>query len=167
MKITKRSYFIFFPVLIIIILLFIWIFAANTNRYDISQLSISPYDNTIVNDYNVTLTASKKDISIASKQFTAIITNDSEYMVSYGYGCQLETLLDGKWYIVPFSRANLIPLVKMSVYGHNKADFPIYLNMFECHPGKHRVILQCSEDEVRTDSTVSHKIILSYEFNLY
>lgn len=157
MNISRILYII---LLIIIIFFFIWIGITNTKYYDISKLNISKYDNLIVNDFDVTLTAAKKDFSIESNQFTITIINKSNSMLSYGYDYQLETFINGKWYIVPFSQKGLFPLVKMSLYENTEASFPIDLDIFECYPGKHRLIKEINIEDYGTT-------IVSYEFNLY
>jgi len=88
-------------------------------------------------------------------------------MVSYGYSCRLEALIDEKWYIVPLKENHCFPAVKITMFGHAKNDFPVYLEMFECYPGKHRIILEAQKENTKEDGEMDNRIILSCEFDLF
>jgi len=155
----NKRFLVTFLIILLTVIILGWyvIVEKETDHYDVSKLAPS-YFNATDNDL-IYLTALKDSYSYQSKYIEMVLTNDSNYPIKYGYGYQLETFIDGKWYKVPLKENHLFLLVAIELEANSNIKLDILLDDFQCLPGKHRII---------KDISVKNKMDISIvaEFNL-
>jgi hypothetical protein len=115
---------------------------SNVNYYDMSQLIQSKHDGIVFDNTSVTMIPHDENINVSAKDFIITIKNNSDHKVTYGESHTLETFINGEWHTVPVKENHFFPLIMLWVNAHSERGYKICLDMFECYPGKHRIVKQ-------------------------
>lgn len=169
MKTVKR-YLIFISLIILItIAVFIWTANSNQEQYDTSQLKPSIYGNIDSNESLVEITGNT-ELSAKQTMFTLTLNNRSEDVLYFGEPFVIEVLVDGKWYEVPFKEDEvLFALIAHLLYPYSEKDFVVNLEKHDCHPGKHRIVKEITQENLigETGEKEITVIIATFEFNIH
>lgn len=169
METVKQSQVFVSLILLMAIVLHIWTVNSNKGQYDISQLEPSRYGNINTNEFNVEISGDA-ELSARKAKFTVTLRNGSDDVLYYGAPYVIEVLSDGKWYEIPSKEdVVLFPLIKYDLRPNSERDFEVYLGMYECLPGKHRLVKEFTREKpiLETGEKEGINIIVEWEFNIH
>lgn len=169
MKTVKQALIFISLILLIAIAVLIWTANSNQVQYDTSQLEPSRYGDIDSHETIVEISGNKK-LSANQTMFTLTLHNRSDDVLYFGEPFVIEVLVDGKWYGVPFKEDEVLFIMpRYFLYPNSDKDFIVNLERHDCHPGKHRIVKEITQEN-SIDETGEKEItvmIATFELNIH